>query len=142
MADKKIWQTISVLSVFGMFLAIYLFYNYLTRPAFQPCSINATINCDAVTKGVVSTFFGIPVSLIGLIGYIIIFISTLIKNKRLALFMSAFGTLFCLRITYIEIFQLKVICPVCLACQIVMIIVLCLAWILYRKKSVPGSSTQ
>jgi uncharacterized membrane protein len=124
---KSIWKALIILSSLGILLAIYLFYNFLTKPLVESCYINATINCDAVTKGSLSTLFGIPVSLIGLVGYIVILLSSILKQKLLVLGMSAFGMAFCLLITYQEIFILKVICPVCLACQLVMLTVFILA---------------
>lgn len=124
---EKIWKTVLALSILGILLASYLFYNFLTKPAIESCYINSFVNCDAVTKGPLSTLFGIPVSLIGLSGYIIILISSLIKNSKLLLTMSAFGMAFCLYITTQEVFGLRVICPVCLVCQLNMLIVFLLA---------------
>ncbi len=120
-SQKTIWKWATVLSIIGILLATYLFYNFLTKPAFQPCYINSQINCDAVTKGSLAIMFGVPVSLIGLVGYIVILLSSLFKNKNLLLLMSTFGLIFCLYITYQEVFIVKVICPVCLACQLVML---------------------
>jgi len=130
--DTKLFKIVSVLSLVGIFLAIYLLYGFVVRPEFQPCNISSAINCDAVTKGEVSTFAGIPVPLIGLTGYILLLYFALSKNKKLMFGMSLFGTLFCLRITFIEVFQLKVVCPVCLACQIVMINILLLSVVLMK----------
>lgn len=136
MKNKSLWRTITWLSVFGILLAVYLFYNFLFKPAFQPCSINAIVNCDAVTHGPLATLLGIPVSLVGLIGYIIILISSLKRWEKMVLGMSTFGMVFCLYITYQEIFNLRVICPVCLACQIVMLTIFVLSIVLVRNKKV------
>ena len=124
---ENIWKTAIALSILGIFLATYLFYNFLTKPAIESCYINSVVNCDAVTKGSLATLFGIPVSLIGLIGYIVILFSSFIKNSKLLLAMSTFGMVFCLYITFQEVFNLKVICPVCLLCQLDMLAVFILA---------------
>lgn len=126
-AKENIWRMVLALSILGILLATYLFYNFLTKPAVESCYINSVINCDAVTKGSLSTLFGIPVSLIGLIGYIVILFSAVLKNSKLILSMSSFGMIFCLYITIQEVFVLKVICPVCLACQLVMLSVFVLS---------------
>lgn len=123
----KYWKLVSVLSMVGILLASYLLYSYFYRPSFQPCSVNSSINCDAVIKGPVSTFLGLPTALYGLIGYLVILMSSLVRRKKLLFGMSLFGTLFCLRITFIEIFILKVVCPICLLCQIIMITILVLS---------------
>lgn len=123
----KPWKLVTTLSLVGILLASYLLYSYLFRPSFQPCSINSSINCDAVIKGPVSTFLGLPTALYGLIGYIVILISSLFRKKKLLFGVSLFGVLFCLRITFIELFVIKVICPVCLLCQIIMLTILVLS---------------
>ena len=120
---ENLWNIAGVLSLVGVCLAIYLFYNFLTKPAVESCYLNSTINCDAVTKGSLSTLFGIPVSLVGLLGYIAIFFSALFKLKKLLLGVTTFGMIFCLYLTSQEVFVLKVICPVCITCQIVMFFV-------------------
>ena len=131
----KIYRLIYMLSIFGVGLALYLLYSYMFRPSFQPCSINAYINCDAVIKGSVSTLFGIPTALYGLIGYIVILVGSLTRNKKLIFGMSTFGVLFCLRITFIEVFHIKVYCPVCLTCQIVMLVIWIASVKLMQKSS-------
>jgi uncharacterized membrane protein len=134
LTKNNIWKALIVLSVLGILLATYLFYNFLTKPLFESCYFNSRINCDAVTKGSLSTLFGIPVPLIGLLGYITILFSSVFKKKLLVLGMSTFGMVFCLFITYQEIFILKVICPVCLTCQLVMLVVFILSLVLNYKK--------
>ena len=75
-----------------------------------------------------------PVSLVGLIGYTVILGSALAKKRGLALAMTTFGMLFCLRLTYLEIFVEKVLCPVCLLCQIVMLTIFSLLIYLFVKR--------
>ncbi len=127
----QIKKSIIFLSVFGVLLASYLFYNFIFQPKVRLCTISQNVNCDAVISGEVSKTLGVPTSLYGLIGYIIILFGA-VKNKfKLVLGMALFGTLFCLRITYIELFQLKVYCPVCLMCQFTMLGILGLS--IYQK---------
>lgn len=130
-----VWKILISLSVLGIVLAIYLFYNYLTKPILESCYINSTINCDAVTKGSLSTLFGVPVSLVGLIGYVVILLSSVFKKKKLVLAMALFGMAFCLYLTFQEVFFLHVVCPVCLGCQLVMLLVFLFALALNLKKS-------
>lgn len=134
MTESRAYTFIKYLAVFGVLLAVYLLWEQLARPAFQPCNINATINCDAVVSGPVSKTFGIPTPLYGLIGYIVIFFAAMKGNKKLLLGMATFGLIFCLYIAYRELVQLRVICPVCIGCQIDMIATFILALIVYRKK--------
>jgi uncharacterized membrane protein len=135
--NTKLFKAITALSIFGIVLATYLFYSYLTKPAFRPCSISANINCDAVIEGPVSTTLGIPTALYGLIGYFVILIGALYKKAKLVFSMALFGLLFCLRITYIELFIIKVICPVCLLCQLTMLSIFGLSIPVLKKDNTP-----
>ncbi len=120
LTKEKTWKILIVLSLIGIALASYLFYNFLAKPVNELCYINDRVNCEAVTKGALATIFGVPVSLIGLAGYLIIFLSSLLKYQKLLLEMSAFGLVFCLSIISQELFIYKVVCPVCLSCLVVM----------------------
>lgn len=135
---SKYFDWIKILAGIGIFLALFLLWERYFQPSFQPCNINATINCDAVIDGEVSNTLGIPTPLIGLVGYAIIMIAAFKKNAKLVLGMAAFGLAFCLYIAYRELFQLHVICPVCIACQLDMIAVFILGIVLYRLQQTPG----
>lgn len=123
---------IKSLSLVGIILALYLLWQQFFTPSFQPCTINATINCDAIISGAVAKTFGIPTPLYGLVGYLIIFFAAITKRKNLLLGMAAFGTVFCLWIGYREIFELSVICPVCILCQMIMLTIFTLSIIIMR----------
>lgn len=132
---EKLYKVSTYLALLGIVLASYLFYSYLAPVAPGFCNINATVNCEAVTKGPLALFLGVPVSLVGLIGYIAILYASLMKFKKLHLFMVTFGMIFCLRLTYLEIFVENVFCPVCGACQIVMLILFLISLKLNFSKS-------
>ena len=134
---EKFFNWIKVLAAVGIILALFLLWEQIFRPSFQPCNINAMVNCDAVISGEVSKTLGIPTPLIGLVGYIIILFAAFKKNAKLVLGMAAFGLAFCLYIAYRELFQLHVICPVCVLCQLDMITVFILGILLNRKASKP-----
>ncbi len=134
MTTQKIYSSIKILSIIGVLLAVYLMVEQITQSSFRPCTINATINCDAVISGAVSKTLGIPTPLYGLVGYIVIFFASVWRKKKLLLSMAAFGLLFCLWIAYRELFELRVICPVCIACQLIMITVFSSAITIIRRK--------
>lgn len=132
---NKVFFAIKALSLVGIILAVYLLWQQFYHPEFQPCNINATINCEAIINGAVAKTFGIPTPLYGLIGYIIIFSSAILRKKKILLGMATFGLLFCLWIGYRELFELHVICPICITCQLIMISVFSLAIIVNKKKN-------
>lgn len=105
------------------------------RPVFAPCNINDIINCNAVISGSVSKTLGLSTPLYGLIGYIVILFASIYQRKKLLLAMATFGLLFCLWIAYQELFLLHVVCPVCIGCQVVMILVFIFGLILNKSKN-------
>lgn len=129
----KLFLWVKIFSLIGILLACYLLFEQYTQPEYPPCTINANINCDAIISGAVAKTFGVPTPLYGLIGYIAIFLSAYYKSKKLLLVIATFGLLFCGWIGYREIFELKVICPICLICQSVMITIFSLSLILRNK---------
>lgn len=134
MQKLNLYKIIILLAVFGIGLALYLLYETF-GPAHQSlCYVNSVINCEASTKGPLSTLFGIPVPLYGLVGFVFMILGAIKKWPKLILGMAAFGTLFCLRINVLEIFQLGAFCPVCFACQLTMISLLILSLFLIRAK--------
>ena len=136
---QKYFDWVKILAVVGILLALFLLWERYFKPTFQPCNINSTVNCEAVINGEVSDTLGIPTPLIGLIGYIFILFGAFKKNTKLVLGMAIFGLIFCLYIGFRELFQLHVICPVCILCQLDMITVFILGILLNRKDKKQGS---
>jgi uncharacterized membrane protein len=131
---EKYYKWIKILAGIGIFLALFLLWERYFRPTFQPCNINSTVNCDAVIWGEVSNTFGIPTPVIGLLGYLVILFAAFKRSAGWVLGMGTFGLTFCLYIAYRELFQLHVVCPVCILCQIDMITVFILGILLVRKR--------
>ena len=121
MTKDKIFFYVKILSAFGILLAVYLLWQQIAQPEFKPCSINATINCDAVISGPVAKTLGVSTPLYGLVGYIVIFIASILRKTKLMFGMATLGLAFCLWIAYQELVLLKVICPVCILCQVTML---------------------
>jgi len=133
---EKLFDWVKILGVIGICLALFLLWEQFFHPSFQPCNINSTVNCNAIISGLVAKTLGIPTPLIGLTGYVFILIGAFRKNAKLILGMSTFGLAFCLYIAYRELFQLHVVCPVCILCQLDMITVFTLGILLNRRTAV------
>ena len=112
-----------VIAVLGLALASYLVYVHYSgsRPA---CTAGDA--CLKVQTSVYSKIAGVPVALIGLIGYIGIFLSLLIPDRdevRLAtLVMTVIGVGFSGYLTYRELFTLKTICEECATSAVLMLL--------------------
>jgi len=121
--NKFLWWSIGTLSIVGIILATYLLYSFYNPKPKLVCDINEKVNCQAVTSGSLATFAGVPIAMVGLTGYAVLLFSGVTKRKRLAFWTSTFGMVFCLRLTILEVFYLKVICPICLVCQTAMLLI-------------------
>lgn len=139
MNSHKIFKIVKILAVAGIILSIYLMYQQMTQSPYSPCNINSFINCNAVISGEVAKTFGIPTPLYGLVGYIAIFLAATFGKKKLLLGIASGGLAFCLWLAYVELFQLRVICPICIICQLIMISIVILAIRVNQKRDILSS---
>ena len=101
----------------GALLSAFSLRNHYATDVTQYCDLNALFNCDLVNRSIYSEFLGLPVALIGLLGYTLLFLLSLRNDKRLAIlrFVSAaFGFIFAVRLAYIEARVLAVWCLLCI----------------------------
>jgi uncharacterized membrane protein len=110
-----------VIAVLGLALASYLVYVHYSG---TPPACTAGDACLKVQTSVYSKIAGVPVALIGLIGYVGIFLSLLVRDRdavRLAtLVMTVIGVCFSGYLTYRELFTLKTICEECATSAVLM----------------------
>lgn len=112
------------LTVLGIGIASYLVYVHYsgTKPA---CTLGGS--CLKVQTSEWSKLDGVPVALIGLIGYISIFATLLAPEReetRLAtLGMTLIGTGFSGYLTYRELFSIHAICEWCASSAVIMTII-------------------
>lgn len=132
------WKGISItaLSVAGIILSIYLTLNYFGGRDISYCITGS--DCDVVKKSAFSKILGVPVSLVGIIGYAAILGAIFtVKTKRRkwnTLFLLATaGFSFSVYLTFIEISVIKAICSYCIVSAI--LITLILALVILKKES-------
>ena len=124
--SKYFKPVILILSVLGFLLSVYLTYLHYTEGNTAFCSQGS--DCDVVRQSSYSSIFGIPVALLGAIGYVLIFWFTFVsitkKVRWLLLYIiSLSGFVFSLYLTYLEIFVIKAICPYCVVSAIIMTVI-------------------
>src|SRR3990167_2160716 len=68
----RISTAILIISLLGAAVAAYSFLSNQGFASSAFCTINETFDCDVVNKGAYSRVFGIPVSAIGIVGYLVI----------------------------------------------------------------------
>lgn len=117
-----------VIAVLGVALASYL--TYVHYAGVKPlCTAGNT--CLKVQTSVYSHIAGVPVALIGLIGYVLV-LATLIprqgENTRLAtLILTAGGFAFSAYLTYRELFSLHAVCEECATSAVIMTVLVILS---------------
>ncbi len=130
-----------VLTVIGIGLASYL--TYVHYAGIKP-ACTAGESCTKVQTSVYSKLAGVPVALIGLLGYIAILGSLLApasENSRLAtiaLTLPGFG--FSAYLTYRELFSIHAICEWCVSSAVILTILTCMA--LWRFLRVEDSARE
>jgi uncharacterized membrane protein len=148
--SKFIRWTSIVLSVLGAADAIYLLVLKITQNELM-CVGNH--GCITVNNSIYSEIYGLPVSVLGLIGYLAILLVLLIESlpgiaKKIGPFSfvvangplfifgaTLIGLLFSAYLTYIEAFVIYAYCPFCVASAILMTILFVLAIIRLVKQS-------
>jgi uncharacterized membrane protein len=119
-----------VLAVLGLGIASYV--TYVHYAGIKP-ACTAGESCTKVQTSVYSELAGVPVALMGLIGYVAILATLLApegENSRFAtlvLTLGGFG--FSAYLTYRELFSIHAICEWCVTSAVVMtILMLCSVW--------------
>ncbi len=118
-----------ILTAIGICLAGYLTYVHYSGVT-PPCSIKGN-PCSQVQKSQYSLLIGIPVALIGLLGYIAILGSLLAPEGERARFLTTVlclgGFGFSAYLTYRELFTLNKICEWCVGSAVLITVITCLS---------------
>jgi uncharacterized membrane protein len=119
-ADRRLRVAAIVLALIGLGIASYL--TYVHYDGIHPvCGLGG--DCVKVQSSEWSKLAGIPVAVLGLIGYAVILVSLFIPGEE-ALIAGALTALvgfgFSAYLTYRELFTIDAICPWCVASAIVM----------------------
>jgi uncharacterized membrane protein len=111
---------IAILAVGGIVVSSVSLQHHYGTSKTEFCDIGTAFNCDIVNRSEYSTVFGIPVALIGMLGYAAVLgLATVYRERRetpsLIFAGAAAGLAFALYLTYIEGRVLGVWCIMCLS---------------------------
>ncbi|MBO0767704.1 MAG: vitamin K epoxide reductase family protein [Solirubrobacterales bacterium] len=140
---SKLLIAILVFGVIGLIVAGYTTYVHYF-PAAQVCKEGGTFNCTAVQTSQWSEVAGIPVALMGLIGYLLLLGSLLVRGElgRAAGFAIALiGFLFSMYLTAREVFSIKSLCWECLISALCMTVLMVLMGIRFWRTPAAVSTT-
>jgi uncharacterized membrane protein len=119
--ERKLVYAIALIALIGVAVATYLVYVHYA--GIKPICAAGSGGCEKVQTSDYAKLAGIPVALLGLIGYIAILASLFVRGDlgRLAgaaIALSGFG--FSAYLTYREIFTIKAICQWCVGSAVLM----------------------
>ncbi len=117
---RRILLSIALLASGGVLVSSVSLYHHYGNSATSYCDIGENFNCDVVNRSTYSTLAGIPVALIGIIGYLAtLILATVYRGKAEVPVVLAVASLvglgFALYLTYIEGFVLAAWCVLCLS---------------------------
>jgi len=124
-----------VIAVIGLGIATFLTILHYGRITV-PCAAGGN-PCEVVQTSIYSHVLGIPVALLGLIGYVGVLATLLAPDSELSragtLGVTLFGFVFSGYLTYREVFTLKAICEWCVSSAVLMTVLFVLAVIRYLR---------
>jgi|GEM_PF-2015680 len=137
--------TIIIVSLIGMFNAIYLTYLFLQDKWGEAeksfCDINSALSCSSVITSKYAQFLGVPVCTIALFVYPVLIVlawMTLKAKKTRDLFygisiLSAMGLMLNIVYIYNEITYIKALCVLCILCTVFITVDLAMSMVGYAK---------
>jgi uncharacterized membrane protein len=142
MSAGALRKTMIVLTVLGLGVAAYTTYLHYSG-ATPLCSIKGN-PCSQVQKSVYSEIAGVPVALIGLIGYVLILGSLLAPDGERTRFATAGLTLggfgISAYLTYRELFSLHKICEWCVSSAAIMTVLMFLSIWRFLRSDIPRTA--
>lgn len=123
-AARRLMRLLAVFAALGIVISSVSLWQHFGHDKTSFCDLNQTFNCDLVNRSEFSVFAGVPVALIGILGYLLLLaLATFYRQKTetpaLLLLFSACGLAFALRLAYFEAYYIHAWCMLCLGSLIV-----------------------
>jgi len=119
-------QAIAVLALAGLFVSLYLWLHKLGVIGALQCG---TGGCDTVQASSYSNFLGLPVALYGVVGYVMLFVLSLVAMQQAGVpqrradlgvaVLASVAFLFTLYLTALELFVIHAVCRYCVASAVI-----------------------
>ncbi len=131
-ATRRVFQLIALLALAGIVVSSVSLHHHYGTSQTNYCDFGASFNCDIVNRSIYSTVLGVPVALIGILGYgLLLALATFYRTKAGTSFMlliaSTAGLGFALYLTYIEKFVLATWCILCLSSLALIVLITALS---------------
>jgi uncharacterized membrane protein len=135
---RPLTVAIAVISLAGVAIATYL--TILHYAGSDPVCVGGGGGCHVVQSSDYAELAGIPVSLIGLVGYVALGLSLLVPGepgRALGMGLALAGAGFSLYLTYLELWVIDAICQWCVASAILMVLLAILMTIRLLRHGAP-----
>jgi uncharacterized membrane protein len=120
-SPRTLRGTTAVLALIGLGIAGYL--TWVHYAGLQPFCVGGGGSCERVQSSQWSELAGVPVALLGLIGYVLLLASLLLPEdtgRTVAALLALVGAGFSAWLTYVEIAKIGAICQWCAASAVLM----------------------
>jgi uncharacterized membrane protein len=126
---------LGALAVVGLLISGYLTWVHYARVA--PVCVGGGGGCETVQTSSYATILGVPVAVVGLVGYSGLLLSALLRGELgayLGFLVALVGAFFSAYLTYLEVFVIHAVCEWCVASATVMVAALiCAAGGVWRR---------
>jgi uncharacterized membrane protein len=122
-SERTLRILIGVGALLGLAISGYLTYVHYAK--LSPVCVGGGGACEKVQNSSASELVGIPVAVLGLVGYAGILLSALIRGEAgrlLGALLAISGLAFSLYLTYEELFVIHAVCQWCVASAVIMAI--------------------
>ena len=137
-AARRLYLVIAILAVLGIAVSSVSLDHHYRKSKTSFCDFGESFNCDIVNRSEYSSVAGVPVALIGILGYVaLLAFATFYRDKAetpgILLVGSVVGLAFALYLTYVEKYVLSVWCILCLSSFAVILTITVLSFVLFFR---------
>ena len=136
---QRLMSLVAILAVCGIAVSSVSLQHHFATSKTAFCDIGEAFNCDIVNRSEYSTILGMPVALIGMLGYAALTgLATVYRERRetpaILLGGAVAGLAFALYLTYVEARVLGVYCILCLSSLSLITLTAILAAVIWFKR--------
>lgn len=121
MTDRRLALAVAALAVAGLAVSGYL--TYVHYAGIKPICAGGGGGCERVQSSAYADLAGVPVAVLGLVGYALILAASLVPGeagRSAAALLALVGFGFSVYLTYRELFTIDAICQWCVASALLM----------------------
>jgi uncharacterized membrane protein len=137
-SERRLTAAIAALAAAGVAIAGYLTYVHYSGD--EPLCL-ASGGCERVQESRYSEVAEMPVALIGVLGYVCILASLLVRGeigRMVTAFMAFVGLAFSVYLTYVELFTIEAVCQWCVGSAVIIAVIAALSAVRVWRAPAPA----